>query len=79
MTNKDLSGGDSYRNGKQPERLLPEKEAAAYLSMSRSKLAKMRMNGTGPRFVRIGRTIRCRKSDLEEFVRANTWGSTSQY
>jgi hypothetical protein len=41
------------------------KEAAEYLRSSTSTLAKARMKKTGPDFVRIGRAIRYRQSDLD--------------
>lgn len=54
------------------------KEAAEYLSSSASTLAKRRLYGGGPKFSRIGRAIRYAKSDLDQFMAANTIGSTSE-
>ncbi|MCK1580698.1 helix-turn-helix domain-containing protein [Bradyrhizobium sp. 168] len=59
------------------ERYYSPKGAAAYLRTSPSTLAKRRLYGTGPRYCRIGRAIRYRKSDLDEFMAANTVSSTS--
>jgi predicted DNA-binding transcriptional regulator AlpA len=59
------------------ERYYSPKDAAAYLRTSPSTLAKRRLYGTGPRYCRIGRAIRYRKSDLDEFMAANTVSSTS--
>jgi predicted DNA-binding transcriptional regulator AlpA len=59
------------------ERYYSPKDAAAYLRTSPSTLAKRRLYGTGPRYCRIGRAIRYRKSDLDEFMAVNTVSSTS--
>ncbi|RXH05805.1 helix-turn-helix transcriptional regulator [Bradyrhizobium vignae] len=60
------------------ENYLNPKEAAAYLKSSTSTLAKRRLSGSGPRFTRIGRAIRYRKSDLDDFMGAHTASSTSE-
>jgi len=52
------------------------KEAADYLRTSPSTLAKRRLYGGGPRFTRIGRAVRYRKSDLDEFMASNLQRST---
>tara|TARA_R110000868_G_scaffold407650_2_gene689294 strand:- start:609 stop:842 length:234 start_codon:yes stop_codon:yes gene_type:complete len=58
--------------------LLTEKEAAQYIRMSQSFLAKDRMNGyrsghkQGPEFIKIGmRNIRYRKEDLDSWIMSN--------
>lgn len=43
------------------------KWAAAYLDLARSTLNKMRVFGTGPAFFRLGRAVRYRREDLEEW------------
>jgi excisionase family DNA binding protein len=53
-------------------------EAAAYLRTSISTLAKARVLGGGPTFTRIGRAVRYRKSDLDEYMAARLATSTSQ-
>jgi hypothetical protein len=52
------------------------REAAEYIRSSPSTLAKRRLFGGGPRFCRIGRAIRYRKSDLDEFMASKVQGST---
>jgi len=53
---------------------LTEKEAAEYIGMSPSFLRQDRMNGyrinrtPGPRFLKIGRSIRYLKEDLEAWL-----------
>lgn len=45
---------------------LTSKEAAYYINLSESYLAKLRMYKKGPRFLRIGaRAIRYSKADLD--------------
>jgi len=58
-----------YRETK--ETYLKPRDAAQYLSSSVSTSAKRRMNKQGPNFVRLGRAIRYRQSDLD------TWMSSS--
>ena len=54
--------------------ILTEKEAAIYIGMSRSFLSQDRMNGyrvnrtPGPPFLKLGRSIRYRKQDLDEWL-----------
>lgn len=54
--------------------ILTEKEAAIYIGMSRSFLSQDRMNGhrenrtPGPVFLKLGRSIRYRKIDLDEWL-----------
>lgn len=53
---------------------LTEKEAAEYISMSRSFLRQDRMNGfrisrtPGPKFLKLGRSIRYLKEDLDSWL-----------
>lgn len=54
--------------------ILTEKEAALYIGMSRSFLSQDRMNGfrekrtPGPVFMKLGRSVRYRKNDLDEWL-----------
>jgi hypothetical protein len=59
--------------------LLTTLEAAGNLNCSGSFLAKERMRGTGPEFIRIGRAIRYSRSALDAYKAANTRVSTSEY
>jgi excisionase family DNA binding protein len=53
------------------ESYLKPREAAEYLRSSTSTLAKARMYKRGPDFVRIGRAIRYRQSDLDAWMSAS--------
>jgi Helix-turn-helix domain len=63
--------------GLPSNRLLVESEAAAHLRVSKSFLAKKRCSGGGPLFVKIGRRVLYRLSDLEEFTEQGKRRSTS--
>jgi excisionase family DNA binding protein len=60
------------------ETYLRPREAAEYLRSSESTLAKKRLNGDGPPFVRIGRAIRYRRSDLDAWMARSVRRSTSE-
>ena len=51
-------------------RLLREREAAGLLDLSPATLRRWRSEGSGPRFVRLGRTVRYAVADLSAFVEA---------
>jgi hypothetical protein len=48
--------------------LFIEKEAAQYLTRSVSSLRRARKTGIGPKFVRIGRSIRYAKTELDNYI-----------
>ena len=50
--------------------LLKQGEAADLLALSERTLERFRVSGTGPKFVRLGRTIRYRLTDIEAFIEA---------
>jgi predicted DNA-binding transcriptional regulator AlpA len=58
--------------------LLHPKDAARILSLSDSWLAKSRLTGTGPRFVKLGRAVRYPESSLREFIKSRMKSSTSE-
>ncbi|MBJ6751354.1 helix-turn-helix domain-containing protein [Geomonas anaerohicana] len=53
-------------------------EAAAYLKVKPATLEQWRWNGRGPRFAKIGRSVRYRMSDLDAFLDARVFGSTTE-
>lgn len=59
------------------KRALSEIEAAIYIKMSRSFLRQDRMNGIrhnrtpGPPFIKIGRTVRYLKDDLDQWLESH--------
>ena len=54
-------------------------QAARRLGLSVSTLAKMRLYGTGPAYSKLGRRVVYRLEDLEAWVAANRYHSTSEY
>jgi predicted DNA-binding transcriptional regulator AlpA len=58
--------------------LLHPRDAARILNVSMSWLAKARLSGDGPRYVKIGRAVRYPESSLREFIKSRTRTSTSE-
>lgn len=51
--------------------LLTQQETAALLKVSVSTLKRWRTVGTGPRYLRVGRAVRYRRSDVEAWLRSH--------
>ena len=60
------------------ERLLTPRDAAAFLHLSQSWLAKARMRGDGPPYVKIGRSIRYREAALVQWLKSKQRLSTTE-
>lgn len=58
--------------------LLYPRDAAALLGVSLSWLAKSRLRGDGPLFVKLGRAVRYPRSSLLDYIRSRTRVSTSE-
>jgi excisionase family DNA binding protein len=58
-------------------RLHTTPQAAAYLGLSPNTLNRWRYTGDGPRFVKLGRAVRYRIEDLDEWVASCGRTSTS--
>jgi predicted DNA-binding transcriptional regulator AlpA len=58
------------------DRLVTSPEAAEILRVSTSFLAKERMKGSGPRYVKVGRAVRYAISALADYVAQRSVGST---
>ena len=61
-----------------PPNMMTTAEAAAFLGIAKSTLEKARVFGTGVCFVKLGRTVRYRRSDLEDYLAQRTVLSTSE-
>jgi excisionase family DNA binding protein len=57
--------------------LLDQREAARLLRLSERTLERLRLQGGGPSFVKCGRSVRYRESDLDAWIAARVIGSTS--
>jgi predicted DNA-binding transcriptional regulator AlpA len=53
--------------------------ASAYINMSTSWLAKRRMKGEPPRYLKLGRSVNYDVSDLDDLIAASRRSSTSEY
>lgn len=60
------------------ERLLTAKDAASLLRLSPSWLAKARMRGNGPPYVKLGRAIRYSEAALLHWMKSRVRLSTSE-
>ena len=55
-------------------------EAARYLGLSKSTLAKWRMSGNGPRYVKLGaRVVAYSQDELDRWRQSRTRTSTSEH
>jgi excisionase family DNA binding protein len=58
--------------------LLNQGEAARLLRLSERTLERLRVIGGGPQFVKAGRSVRYRQSDIEAWIAQRVVGSTSE-
>jgi predicted DNA-binding transcriptional regulator AlpA len=73
-----LTGGIAQKPAAAPLVLLTPKEAARLLKVSLSWLAKARMRGDGPPYIRIGRSIRYAEAALIQWMKSRQRLSTSE-
>ena len=52
-------------------------EAATLLKLSENRLAKLRISGDGPAFVKAGKNVRYTRESILQWLSANTRRSTS--
>ena len=57
---------------------LRQQELAERLKLSVRSLERWRLEGKGPKFVRAGRRVLYRDTDVEEWLQAHTFGSTGE-
>ena len=66
-----------------PAGYLTTVEAADFVRLSPRTLERLRVEGTGPRFIKAGRGKRTRvlyrPADLQEWLETNVYQSTSEY
>jgi excisionase family DNA binding protein len=58
--------------------MLTTHEASGYLGLSRRTLERLRVEGTGPKFVKMGRCVRYIKSNLDDWIASRLVASTSE-
>ncbi len=66
-------------NHSQIDLLLEPKETSKILGKSTSWLAKSRLTGDGPPYVKVGRSVRYLKSGLETWLQSRAYSNTAQY
>ena len=71
-------GGPTQERSTPSFLLLTPTEAAARLKVSLSWLAKARMRGDGPPYIRVGRSIRYGETALVQWMRSQQRLSTSE-
>lgn len=60
------------------DEILKTKAAAEFLQVKPATLEQWRWSGKGPLFVKLNRTVIYRRSDLDAFVSARVFGSTTE-
>jgi predicted DNA-binding transcriptional regulator AlpA len=73
-----IGGPGPQKQAVAPIVLLTPKEAAKLLKVSLSWLAKARMRGDGPLYIRIGRSIRYAEAALIQWMKSRQRLSTSE-
>lgn len=58
-------------------RVIQTKEAAQFVGLSESTLAKLRLNGNGPTYCKLGRRVVYRPADLEAWLQSRTARDTT--
>lgn len=59
--------------------LLTPQDAARMLKVSLSWLAKARMRGDGPHYIKVGRSIRYTEASLQQWMKSRQRLSTSEH
>jgi len=57
---------------------LKTEAAAAFLQVKPATLEQWRWSGKGPKFIKMNRAVRYRKEDLDAFIVARVFGSTTE-
>jgi excisionase family DNA binding protein len=59
------------------KRVLSAQEAAAYVGLSKQTMAKLRVYGGGPPFLKLGRRVLYDPTDLDQWLASHRRASTS--
>ena len=60
-------------------RRLRTADAAAYCGLGKSTLDKLRLTGGGPAYSKLNSVVVCDMADLDAWIAANKYNSTSEY
>ena len=69
---------EAVRPNAEPPRYLNVQEAAMFLGLKQRTMDKWRVTGEGPPFVKIGRSVRYDRSDLQAYMAKRIRRSTSE-
>ena len=58
--------------------ILKTPEAAGYVRLGVPTLERLRLTGEGPIFLKLGKAVRYRKADLDEWLNSRVARSTSE-
>ena len=61
------------------KKIMTTNDAALRLGLSKSTLAKMRLSGKGPKYIKLGRRVGYLQSDIDQWIQSNKFQSTSEY
>ena len=76
----ECATGNGAKQSTAPDlELLTPKEAAGFLRLSESFLAKARMRGDGPRYRKLSRSVRYLRADLLLWLKACAKTSTAEW
>ena len=78
MNNDPSNGSGATQSIPADLELLTPKEAAVFLRLSESFLAKARMRGDGPRYRKLSRSVRYLRADLLLWLKACAKTSTAE-
>ena len=78
MNNNSSNGSGAKHSTPADLELLTPKEAAGFLKLSESFLAKARMRGDGPRYRKLSRSVRYLRADLLLWLKACAKTSTAE-
>ena len=60
------------------DKVLTTQEAADLLKVKRQTLEAWRLRGGGPAYLKFGKAVRYRESDLDDFIKKSVRHSTSE-
>lgn len=61
-----------------PDRLIDEVEAADILGVKKQTMGVWRIRGCGPAFVKIGRLVKYKLSDIRNYIDSRTVSNTAE-
>lgn len=61
-----------------PDDFLDESQLCDWLGLTRAWARKKRLVGDGPKFIKFGNLVRYRRADVQAWLDANTYASTTR-